>query len=203
MDQIQWRFSEKFRSQWIKVKFYKEAPKNGKYVKLKNVRFCQAVSMAVTQSILLDKRSVSCPGALYAFGWSDATKGLLKTCEEVQGTHSSTRGIVFSKLPRLNGSFKYIGLNNEGTPDVLLSYASPETAMNLVRQAHWQGGKPLQVSFSGVMPICGGVAVKAYLDGGMTFSFGCIELQKSAGRERNLVAVAVPGRMFDVLMRAD
>jgi len=42
MDRINWKFSDKFRSHWIKVKFYEENPKLKDVDKPKKIRFCQA-----------------------------------------------------------------------------------------------------------------------------------------------------------------
>ena len=40
MDNVNWRFSDRFRSHWIKAKFYKEKPEDNDVKRLKNVRFC-------------------------------------------------------------------------------------------------------------------------------------------------------------------
>lgn len=56
MDNVNWYFSGKFRSHWIKVKFYKEKPKNNDVKILKNIKFCEATKEAILRSILLDKK---------------------------------------------------------------------------------------------------------------------------------------------------
>jgi len=63
MDRINWEFTDKFRSHWIKVKFYEENPKLKDVEKPKKTKFCEATNEAITRPILLSKASISCPGA--------------------------------------------------------------------------------------------------------------------------------------------
>jgi len=200
MDRIHWKFAEKFRSQWVKVKFYRECPDFGKNTRLKNVRFCEAVNRAVRRPVLLDQQSISCPGARYAFGWG-GPKGIFEPCQGCFGIPpSADRNFDFSNLPRFNEGFECIGLNIEGDPDMLLSYVSTETAKVLARQYHCYEGKALRTVLSGVMPICSGVAVKAFLDEEPAVSFGCINAPKVLGGGGNLVAVGIPQKKFGVFL---
>ncbi|MDP8216837.1 MAG: DUF169 domain-containing protein [Candidatus Kaelpia imicola] len=81
MSNINLRFSSKFSSHWIKVKFYNQKPDLKEVKRLNGVRFCEATKKAILHPVLLDKESISCPGAQYAFGWtSDCKDELLQGC---------------------------------------------------------------------------------------------------------------------------
>jgi len=70
MENINWRFSDRVRSHLVKVKFYNKKPGLTNAKRLTNVRFCEATKEAVLHPVILDRDSISCPGAQYAFGWS-------------------------------------------------------------------------------------------------------------------------------------
>ncbi len=63
------KIAKRFSSQWIKVKFYEKEPPLNDVTRPKNVRFCEAINLSITQPVLLDKESISCESAQYVFGW--------------------------------------------------------------------------------------------------------------------------------------
>ena len=200
MEHINWKFANKFRSHWVKVKFYKEKPKVEKAKKLKDVRFCEAVKKAITHPILLGRNSISCLGAQYAFGWDSDRKKLLETCQNKTQTPMANLKSTLSQAPRFKKAFKYIGLNTEGIPDLVISYTSPQEIMNITRLYQKYTGKNLDISLSNMMSICGGIAVRSYLEGKITLSFGCIDSRNLAGLERHTVAVGIPRNLCNIFV---
>ena len=81
MNKIHQKFSNRFRTQWVKVKFYSEKPDLKNVKNLKNVRFCEAIKQAILHPIILDREIINCPGAQYALGWQDQ-ESLLAHCKE-------------------------------------------------------------------------------------------------------------------------
>ncbi|MDP8260289.1 MAG: DUF169 domain-containing protein [Candidatus Gygaella obscura] len=199
MNNINWKFADKFRSHWVKVKFYQEKPQE-EAKKIKDVRFCEAVKEAITHPIILDKDSISCLGAQYAFGWNSNRKELLEECQgKTQASMANLKSTLLQS-PRFKKPFKYIGLNTEGIPDILISYASPQEIMNITGLYQKYTGKNLDISLSNMMSICGGIAVKSYLEQKITISFGCIDSRNFAGLERHTVAVGIPRNLCNIFV---
>ena len=197
MDNIHRRFSDKFRSYWIKVKFYKDKPKDGDAKRLKDVRFCEATREAILHPILLDKESIACSGAQHAFGWNSLYKNkLLQGCCDKRNVRKDTLKSMLSRIPYFKKPFKYIGLNTEGTPDILMSYITPQEVMELIKIYHNKEGGNLDVSLCTMMAVCGGVAVRTYLDEKISLSFGCDDSRKYADMRRESLAVGIPNRLF-------
>ncbi|MFC1658799.1 DUF169 domain-containing protein, partial [Candidatus Omnitrophota bacterium] len=169
--------------------------------RLAGVKFCEATRQAITESILLDKESISCPGAQYAFGWSnDYRNSLLDACRVKRKT---TEGIVesmLSSIPHMENSFNYIGLNTEGEPDLVMSYIVPQEAMELIRIYHERQGRNLDVSLCSMMSICAGVAARVYLKKEVCLSFGCVDSRKFADIRRENLAIGIPNRLFNLFL---
>jgi len=195
MDNIHLKFSDKFRSQWIKVKFYQgdEDFKNAEIVK--DLRFCEATKEAIHGPIILACDSLRCPGARYAFGWSNRDD-LLEHCHEIGHITKENLEPMLPVIPYLKESFKYIGLNTPGEPDLVISYILPEGAMDLIKLYHSHFGKTLDVSLCSMMPICSGIAARAYLEGKMTFSFAFEDARRYAQIDRNRMVVGIPNKLF-------
>ena len=213
METVHWKFSNRFRSQWVKVKFYNEKPdflpegnsplakKKGK--RLTNVRFCEATKEAIVYPVLLDKESIGCPGAQYAFGWNSVLNDkdeLLDTCLDKRDADEDILKSMLSTVPHFKEPFKYIGLNTEGEPDLVMSYIMPEDAMNLIKLYHNSHGKNLDISLCSMMSVCGGIAVRTYLEERMSFSFGCDDSRKYAQIGRNQLVVGIPKKLFKIFV---
>lgn len=198
MDKVHQRFSDKFRSHWIKVKFYQEKPKDDAK-RLKNVRFCEATKEAILYPILLDRESIACPGAQHAFGWKSLLKNeLLQGCCDKRDMKENALKSMVSRAPFFKKPFKYIGLNTDGVPDLVMSYMSPQEVMNLVKIYHNKKGDNLDVSLCAMMAVCGGVAVRTYLEEKISLSFGCDDSRKFANMKRENLAVGIPKKLFKV-----
>ena len=191
------KFSNKFRSQWIKVKFYKEKPNLKEAERLKGVRFCEATKEAITYPILLDKKSISCLGAQYAFGWNPNYKNILsKSCFNKWKEQRCMLKPMLSRAPFFKKPFQYIGLNIEDEPDLVMSYMPPGEIMSLLKIYHTRLGKNLDVSLCTMMSICGGIAVRTYLEEKINLSFGCDDSRKFADMRRDNLAIGIPKRLF-------
>ena len=201
MDDIQWKFSDKFRNHWIKVKFYKEKPSLKDTKKLKNVRFCEATNEAMLNPILLDKKSISCPGAQHAFGWRLNSKNeFLENCYDKRQAQKDILKSIISQTPYFKKPFEYIGLNTEGAPDLVMSYMPPEEVMNLMKIYQNHKGENFDISLSTMMSICSGIAVRTYLEDKVSFSFGCDDSRKYADMRRENLAVGIPRKLFNVFV---
>ena len=198
MSTIHHTFSNRFRSQWIKIKFYTEKPDLKDTKRLENVRFCEATKEAILQPLILDRKSINCPGALYAFGWQDAPQ-LLEYCREKSELPKERLQSMLHQLPRFKNPFEYIGLNTGGEPDLIMSRLMPKDAMNLISLYHSKVGKSLDVSLCSIMSICGGIAVRTFLENRITFSFGCTDSRKYGQIGRDRLFVGVPKDLFDLV----
>lgn len=196
MERVNWRLSNKFGSHWVKVKFYQEMPKDGK--KIKDIKFCQAIKLAVIHPVILDKSSINCLGAQCAFGWNNSAQKFLEKCHDKNNVSIGTLESIFSQVSCFKEPVKYIGLNTLGEPDLALAYISSEQAMNIVKTYQSNSGKSLDVSLCSMMSICSTAAVKAHLTKKVTFSFGCDESRKSAQLGRDILAVGIPRGLFEI-----
>ncbi|MBN3038243.1 MAG: DUF169 domain-containing protein [Candidatus Omnitrophica bacterium] len=199
MERIYRRLSGKFGSHWIKVRFYKNKPNINGAKRLKNARFCEATREAILHPVLLDRESISCPGAQYAFGWSTRYKnGLLQNCYDKRQTKKNTLESMLSQAHHFKKPFKYIGLNMQDQPDLIMSYMPPAEIMNLLKMYHNSQGVNLDVSLCAMMPICGGIAVRTYLDEKIGISFGCDDSRKYADMRREELVVSIPKKLFNM-----
>jgi uncharacterized protein (DUF169 family) len=198
MSTIHHTFSNRFRSQWIKIKFYTEKPDLKDAKRLKNVRFCEATNEAVLHPIILDRESISCPGAQYAFGWQDKYH-ILEYCLEKTKLSEKVLQSMLQQMPRFENTFECIGLNTEGEPDLIMSYMMPENVMHLINLYHSKVGKNLGISLCSMMSICGGIAVRTFLENRITFSFGCMDSRKYGQIGRDRLIVGIPRDQFDLI----
>jgi len=199
MDRINWKFSKKFGRHWVKVKFYKEKPdlKEGKRVE--GVRFCEAIKKAITYPILLDKDSIACDGAQYALGWKpDGKNEILKKCNDKNLLNMDELKSMFSKSSYLEKPFKYIGLNTEGEPDLVVSFMAPQEVHEMVKLHNYHHSDNLDVSLTSMMSVCGGIVAKTYREEKFSMSFGCDESRKYAEMGRDTLAVGVPKKLFNM-----
>jgi hypothetical protein len=50
------RFSDRFSSQWVKVRFYNKKPGSNGAVYPSQIRFCEALKSAITKPIIIEKK---------------------------------------------------------------------------------------------------------------------------------------------------
>jgi len=201
MDRINLKFSQKFGGHWIKVKFYKKRPNLREGKRIKGIRFCEAVKKAIIHPILLDRKSISCEGAQYALGWGVKYKNeLLNNCHDKNRTEIKTLRSLLLNAPYFKKPFEYIGLNTEGAPDLIISFSTPEKIKELIKTYNHHNGVSLDVSLNSMMPICGGIAVKSYLEEKVNLSFGCDDSRKFSGLGRDTLTIGIPNRLFKVFV---
>ena len=201
MTNIHRKLSERFRSQWIKVKFYEDKPDLNEVKELKNIKFCEATKEAITHPVLLDRDSISCMGAQYAFGWKNGYKNeFLNRCSDKQKTNKTALKSMFTHAPYFKKPFKYIGLNTDGEPDLVMSYLAPSDVMDFVKVFNNKYGKNLECSLCSMMSICGGIAVATYLNKNINISFGCNDSRRFADMKRDNLAIGIPNRLFKVFV---
>ena len=199
MDDIQRKFSERFRSHWIKVKFFKKNPNLKNVKKLHDVRFCEATKQALLHPVLLDEGSISCPGAQFAFGWLDMNEFSIQ-CQNKHQISRENMASILSGIPHFKNPYEYIGLNVEGDPDLLMSFITPETAMVLSKIYHEHFKKSLDIRLSGVAAICSGIAARTVLENMPSFSFCCEDSRKYAQIDSNRLAVGIPAQLFEIFV---
>ena len=51
-----------------------------------------------------------------------------------------------------------------------------------------------------MVSICGGIAVRTYLENEISFSFGCDDSRKYADIRRENLAVGIPNRLFKIFV---
>ena len=198
MTNIHRKLSERFRNQWIKIKFYEDKPDLNGAKRLKNVRFCEATKEAITHPIILDRDSISCPGAQHAFGWNgDYKDGLLDSCIDKRQIKKNILKSMSSEVPHFKKPFKYIGLNTNGEPDLAMSYIAPSNVMNFIRVFNNKYGKSVNCSLCSMMSICGGIAVATYLNKNINISFGCNDSRRFADMKRDNLAIGIPRELFE------
>ena len=201
MDRINLKFSQEFGGHWIKAKFYKKKPNLKEGKRIKGVRFCEAVKEAIMYPILLDRESISCEGAQYALGWKSKYKNaFLNNCHDKNQIEIKALRSLLSNAPYFKKPFEYIGLNTEGEPDLIISFPTPEKIKELIKIYNYHHGGNLDVSLSSMMPICGGIAVKSYLEGRISLSFGCDDSRKFTGLGRDTLTIGIPNRLFKVFV---
>jgi uncharacterized protein (DUF169 family) len=201
MEKINWKLAERFGSHWVKVKFYKTKPDLKQAHTIKGVSFCEAVKKSIIGPILLDKGSLSCKGAQHALGWSaDNDIGFLHSCREKSQAPPKRLKSIFYKVPHFKKPFECIGLNTSGRPDLLISFMDPERVKELVRLYNYHTGKDLDISLSGMMAICGGIAARSYLKGDISISFGCDESRRLTDMGRDRLAVGIPYKQLKLFI---
>ncbi len=198
MDRI---FSDKFSSQWVRVKFYEKEPPLDGVTKPKKIRFCEAVKLAITQPVILSKENISCESAQYVFGWKDKFDGeLLDSCLDKCNISDKNLKSLLSNIPRLNKAFKYIGLNTSDDPDLLMSCLAPQEMMKIIKVYNNHNGKNIDVSLNSMMGLCGNIAARTFLEEKINISFGCLDSRRFAEIGRDRLAVGIPRRLFKVFV---
>ena len=195
------KIAEKFSSQWIKVKFYEKEPRLNGVTRPKNVRFCEALNLAITHPIILSKESISCESAQYVFGWREKFDNqLLDSCQDKCRVSDRILKSLLSNIPRFNKPFSHIGLNTDDEPDLVMSFVAPQEMMKIIKVYNNHNGKNVEVSLNSMMGLCGNIAVKSFLEEKISISFGCLDSRKFADMRRDSLAVGIPRKLFKMFV---
>jgi len=195
------KFSERFSTQWVKVKFYAKEPRLNGVTYPARVTFCEAVRMAITQPVVVSKASLSCESAKYIFGWREKfDTELLSNCQEKCEMSNEALKSLVSDMPRLNGSFSCIGLNTDDCPDLVMSCLAPQEMMKIIKVYNSHSGKNVEVSLNSMMGLCGNIAARTFAEGNLNISFGCSDSRKFAEIGRDRLVVGIPQKLFKVFV---
>ncbi len=176
-------------SDWVAIKFEKQIPVND----IEPMRFCEAVYRAQNKRISLSLPNVCCDGAKRCFGWlKNNDVKLAKRLSEKTGMDQDVAYELIRSVPVLNEKITGISLGKDIQGDVYLSYASPESAMKLIRYWQKMTSQNLNTEISGIMSVCGNVAVKSFLEQKISISFGCPDSREYGAIEKEQLVIGLP-----------
>jgi uncharacterized protein (DUF169 family) len=175
------------------VKFYTNLPFMGEYSTDETMRFCQAIRKGRHTPILLTSEQVNCPGAMRSFGWaSHGDRELIDKMTDKFGTSRETISSLLDQTPRLTNKIEGVVVGGYETPDLLISYCQPATVMRLLRLIQKLTEKKVDVDLLSIISVCGNVAVKCFLTGNISLSFGCDDARTYGTIPRDRLIVGVP-----------
>ena len=183
------RLSQISCSEWIAVKFQGQlfTPGDGP------IRFCEAVYQAHKQNVSLTCDSLCCDGARRCFGWlKNNDMELAQRLSQKTDIGQDSAYELIRSVPVLDKSIIRISLGVDIQGDVFISYASPESAMKLVRNWQKMTRRNLRMDISGIMSVCGNVAVRSYLEQSISISFGCPDSREYGGIKKEQLIIGLP-----------
>jgi uncharacterized protein (DUF169 family) len=191
------KFLEKIPLPWVGVKFYNQKPDLELYDN--KIRFCEAINVAKLKPLLLSKENINCPSALYSFGWSNESD-LIRHCGKKRAISRQEVQKFPSFLKPLDNSIRYIGLNTDSEPDLVICYLSPEQAMKILKIYFDRKQEPLNFELLPIMSVCGGTVVKCYRENRITISLGCEESRKYGNIGRDRLVIGIPKSHFHIFL---
>ena len=192
MDEVK-LLQERIGGRWTGIVFQRDSSPKENLAK-RPMRLCEAIKESINRPIVLTRHLVSCPGARRSLGW--ATKegdNIARKMAETTGMKLGIARKVITNTPRLNGEIGAVLIGTNKSPDIVVSYAQPETVMRLVRRWQQVYGTDLDLEASSVMAVCGSVTVRAYTTGRICLSFGCPDSREygAIGRDRLVIGLPV------------
>ena len=176
-------------SDWVAVKFQEHMS----VADIESVRFCEAVCKAQKRNVSLSFGNVCCDGARRCFGWlKNNDMKLAKRLSQKTAVNQDVAYELIRSVPVLNEKIVGISLGTNIQGDVYISYASPESAMKLVRDWQKMTSQNLRVEISGIMSVCGNVAVRSSLGQSISISFGCPDSREYGGIEKGQLVIGLP-----------
>jgi len=176
-------------SDWVAVKFQEHMS----VADIEPVRFCEAVYEAQKKNVSLSFDNVCCDGARRCFGWlKNNDMNLAKRLSQKTGIDRDVACELIKSVPVLNQNIVGISLGKNIQGDVYISYASPESAMKLVRDWQKMTSQNLCVEISGIMSVCGNVAVRSCLGQKISISFGCPDSREFGGIDKGQLVIGLP-----------
>ena len=183
------RLSQISSSGWVAVKFQEQMTA----ADIEPVRFCEAVCKAQKKNISLTSDSLCCNGARRCFGWLKNNN--MKLAQRLSQKTNMDQDVAYElirSVPALTENILGISLGTNIQGDVYISYASPESAMKLVRAWQKMTIQNLRVHISGIMSVCGNVAVRSCLGQRISISFGCPDYREYGGIEKDQLVIGLP-----------
>jgi uncharacterized protein (DUF169 family) len=189
-----------FGGRWVPIRFLDAPPIDGQ---AEGMRFCEAIKGAARSSVILTESSVTCPGAKRSFGWARGMdENLAESMAGQQGIPLAVARELVRSTPHLDSGIQAIEIGGKGRPDLVVSYATPVSAMKVIRAVELATGAPLAQRLSNALSVCGGVAARCVKTGEVSVSFGCAESRRAAGMGKYTLTVGIPWVMVEKLFDA-
>ncbi len=200
MDAVK-RLEDSVGGVWHGVSFHDRMPEcpPGTY-NAKGVRFCEAIVVARVHKVLIDPNHLTCPGAMFAFGYGENGKGEMVRKLREKGYSEDLVERIMKDTPRLEQPPAAIGLDMGTPPDIVMAALLPQQAMRLTQLCEKTGIHPLSVVLSSVMSICANIAVRALQADGLALSFGCDDARTFGGIPRERLVAGMPYDMARALV---
>ncbi len=195
MDEVK-LLEERIGGRWTGIVFQRDsAPKEN--LAKRPMRLCEAIKESITRPVVLTRHLVNCPGARRSLGWTTKEDdNIARKMVETTGIKLDIARKVITNTPRLNGEIDAVLIGTNKSPDIVVSYAQPETVMRLVRRWQQVYGTDLDLEASSVMAVCGSVTVKAYTTGRICLSFGCPDSRQYGAIGRDRLVIGLPVRLI-------
>jgi len=176
-------------SDWVAIKFEKQITSND----TEHLKFCEAVYKAKNRRISLPFNNICCEGAKRCLGClkNNDVKLAQRLAEKIGMTQNISLELI-KNVPVLNEEFSGISLGKYIDSDVYISYINPESAMKLVRCWQKTTGSNLNTEISGIMSVCGNVAVKSYINKNISVSFGCPDSREYGSIKKGQLVIGIP-----------
>ena len=193
-------FQEHFGIRGVGIKFYDDEIDTSNLQLLRDVKFCQAVRIARDQRVLLDKDSITCKGARYAFGFEEGAKeAIVNAIKLKRGVSKEIAEQLVKNIPRIkNVSYRYMGLNVDD-PDILIFYMNPKRFMEFLK-IYQRTGNSLEVKLSSLTAMCGDVAVQTFISKKVCISFGCDDSREYGEVSDEEFIVGIPKEKIEQLL---
>ena len=194
-------FQEHFGIRGVGVKFYEGEIDKSDLQLLRDSKFCQAVRIARDQHVLLDKNSINCKGARYAFGFEEEAKeAVVNAIKLKRGVAKEIAEQLVENIPSIkNSPYKYIGLNVDD-PDILIFYMNPKRFMEFLK-VYQRTGCSLDLKLSSLTAMCGDVAVQAFITKKICISFGCDDSREYGEVSDEELIMGIPKEQIEQLMK--
>jgi uncharacterized protein (DUF169 family) len=200
LNQMCKKLSKMSHSSWVAVKFQERISSPG----IASMRFCEAVHETQKKNVSLSLNNTCCDGARRCFGWlKNSDKELARRlCQKTNIDQEVAYGLI-KKVPVLNKNIAGISLGVDIQGDVYISYVNPESAMKIIRDWQKMTSQNLRVDISGIMSVCGNVAVRSYLGQCISISFGCPDSREYGGIEKGQLVIGLPYNIASRLYSRD
>jgi len=159
------------------------------------IRFCEAFVVARVHSVLLDPRGFTCAGAKVAFGCGDHSGEEMTRRLQEKGYPPEYLETAILQTPRLEKAPAAVGINLRNPPDVFVAALQPEEVMRLLRIYEKHQRKVLSVPLSTLMSLCANIAVRSFLTGDASLSFGCPDARTFGAISRDRLLAGIPVQM--------
>jgi uncharacterized protein (DUF169 family) len=166
-------------------------------------RICEAVAESFREPIVQRADGIACCGARRSLALDNGDEDLVDRIVAESGIDRSFGTRIVKRTPHLATPPVAISYGVLDSPDVVIGYIRPESAMKLVRLwQHIHGTSPL-VRLSSFMAICGDIVVGAYVSNRLRVSFGCRDSREFGGVEDDRVVVGIPHVFLEPLLDAN